>query len=195
MTSDEKRTLALSVGSVAAFLLGFRRLAGAIAIGQSYFAYRNKHYHSAAFSGLLGTAFLVRPSWPDEVGDALKTALGGNKPAALPPPEPAGDWVNYKRTSATQGGDELLAGNWTLFDMSDAQSSEVAAHAKTMKPGEVAALVLAKPNGSPLVFRARVVRESSPTPGRYTGQWITQKPVNGPEFAEFGPNHVLAITY
>jgi hypothetical protein len=188
MDKEEKVQLGLAVGSVAAFVLGFRRLAGAIVLYDGYRAYQQSAKPHAAFSATVGGAFLLFPTWPESVRDAVS----GTKTTTtqLPPPAPIANYASL--TSTKSGGDELFMGNWTLYDVAETQTPEIAARAKTMKPGDTAALVLGQPGAPPLVFKARVIPGG--TPGRYIGQWVTQKPVGGPEFADFAANHVLVVT-
>jgi hypothetical protein len=111
--------------------------------------------------------------------------------AKLPSPEPFADLASLTGRRGTDG-DELYMGDWILYDVSEMQTPKIAAAAKSMEPGQIAALVLGQPNTEPLVFKARVI-PGGPL-GRYTGEWVTQKPGGGPEFAEFAPHHVLAVT-
>ena len=190
MDKEEKIQLGLAVGSVAAFVLGMRRLAGAVILYDGYRAYQHHHKPHAAFSAAVGGAFLLWPEWPDVAGSAVKNAISGNKPAPqqLPAPQPVANFASLTRPSA--GGDELYMGNWTLYDVADTQTPEIAAHAKSLKPGDTAALVLGQPSAPPLVFKVKVIPGGAP--GRYIGQWITQPPTSGPQFADFGPQHFLS---
>lgn len=204
MDKEEKVQLGLGVASVVAFVFGFRRVAGAVLSYDAYRAYKHKHNAHAAFSGIVGGSLLVAPSWPDSVNDFVREKISGSpyapgeSPAeiqqrlnkALPPPAPIANYASL--TGGSKGADELFMGNWTLYDVSDTQTPEIATRAKTMKPGETAALVLGQPSAPPLVFKARVIPGGQG--GRYVGQWVTQKPGGGPEFAEFGPQHVLVVT-
>lgn len=194
MEREEKIQLGLAVGSVAAFVLGMRRLAGAIVLYDGYRAYQHHHKPHAAFSAAVGGAFLLFPTWPDTVGDAVRNAISGNKtatnPPQLPPPAPIANYASI--TGGDKGGDELFMGNWTLYDVRETQTPEIAAAAKSMQPGQIAALVLGQPSAPPLVFKAKVIPGGQG--GRYVAQWVTQKPSGGPEFAEFAPQHVLTVT-
>lgn len=192
MEREEKIQLGLAVSSVVAWIAGLPRLAGAIILYDGYRAYQNKHNAHAAFSGVVGGAFLLAPSWPDTVADAIKgkTSTSTTTTKQLPPPAPIANYASL--TDAKSGGDELFMGNWTLYDVSETQTPEIAVRSKSLKPGDTAALVLGQAGAPPLVFKARVI-PGGPA-GRYTAQWVTQKPVSGPEFAEFGPNHVLVVT-
>lgn len=185
MTPEEKENLAVSASVITAFLLGWRRIAGAVLSFDAYRAYNRGHKVHAAFSGALGGAFLLDPSWPEDIRAAVR---GGGGTAALPAPTPA---ANFQRVSATMPSDEIMMGNWTVFDVTGNQSAEVAAASKNLKPGTTVAILLGQPNAQPLVFKAKIIPGGAA--GRYVAQWVTQKPGGGPQFAEFGPNHVLAI--
>lgn len=189
MTSEEKWQLGLAAGAVTSFLLGFRRLAGAVVLYDGYRAYKQHSNTHAAFSAGIGGAFLLWPAWPDDVSAAIKG--GSASPAKLPAPAPVVNPVSLTGKQNT-GGDELFMGDWTLYDVSDTQTPAIAAAAKSLKPGQTAALVLGQPSAPPLVFKARVIPGGSP--GRYIGQWVTEPPSSGPQFADFAWNHVLAIT-
>lgn len=189
MEREEKIQLGLAAGAVAAFLLGFRRAAGAVVLYDGYRAYKQKNNAHAAFSGVVGTAFLVFPTWPDAAAQlARDTFSAPNRSAAkLPPPAPI---ANYASLTQPSGGDELWMGNWTLFDVADTQSPEIAAKSRSLKPGDTAALVLGQPGAPPMVFKARVI-PGGPA-GRYTAQWLTGPPVSGPQMAEFAAHHYLS---
>lgn len=191
MDKEEKVQLGLAIGSVAAFIMGLRRLAGAIVLYDGYRAYQHHHKPHAMFSAGVGGAFLLFPGWPETVGGAVRGAIGGavvGSNPQLPPPAPIANFASLTRPAA--GGDELYMGNWTLFDVAETQTPAIAAKAKSLKPGDTAALVLGQPGAPPMVFKVKVI-PGGPA-GRYVGQWITQPPRSGPQFADFGPQHYLS---
>jgi hypothetical protein len=99
--------------------------------------------------------------------------------------------TGFVRTSSSSSArDELYDGGWTLYDVSETQSPEMSEAAKSIRTGQMVALLLGHP-APPLAFLVRVIPGGPP--GRYTGQWVTKKPVGGPDFAEFAPYHVFDI--
>lgn len=198
ISSEEKESLAFTIGSLAAFVFGMRRLAGGIAIVSGVRAYQRGHMVQAATTGAIGGAFLLFPEWPENVVSALRGDTNARvlPPANLPAPTPLPDSGNFRRVQIAQ--DELLDGNWTMLDMSDSQTAAIAAAARSLQPGAVASLVLQQPSAPPLVFNAKVIASdkkfSDPqAPIRYSAQWASKPPVGGPQMIEFGPQHVFAI--
>lgn len=191
MEREEKIQLGLAVGSVTAFIFGWRRIAGAVISYDAYRAYKRGHKTHAAFSGVVGGSLLIDPSWPEDVSGAVRNALGsGTAKAApkLPPPAPIANYASL--TSKNAGADELYMGNWTLYDVSETQTPAIAAQSKSLKPGDTAALVLGQAGAPPMVFKVKVI-PGGPA-GRYIGQWITEPPSSGPQFADFAPQHFLS---
>lgn len=187
LTRDQKIDLGSAVAGVAAFVLGFRRLAGGIGVANGVYELTRGRKVAATANLAIGGSFLLFPGWPETVGGAIK----GNGTAStkqLPPPVQL-NMLPFERVSFPSL-DRMLDGDWRMLDVRDIRGANVAAKAQNLKPGEVASLVLQNKSGPFLVFNAKVIGGSSGT--MYAGSWASQPPVGGPQMIDFSQEHVFA---
>jgi hypothetical protein len=184
----DKTDLGIAIGGAAAFILGFRRTAGAIwGIGGIYELSRGVKV-GGTISSALGASLLFFPDWPADLGQKLSGG-GGSKPGQLPAPTPFNlpetRYINYPSL------DRPLDGGWTMLDVRDLQEPWVKTRALDLHVGDVATLVLEYHGGQPAAFNARVIGGSSGT--LYQAQWASTPPQGGPQMAEFGREHVYTV--
>jgi hypothetical protein len=184
----DAKDFGIAAGGALAFLVGWRRLAGVIwGIGGIYeYGKGRKLAGSAAIAG--GTSFLLFPDWPGSLVSAFRGSGSSSAPQL-----PAAQQVQiapYQKVSFPSL-DMTLGGGWTLLDVRDIRTPDVAKRAQALKPGDVASIVLQNKGGPFMVFNARVISGGNGI--LYAGQWATQPPAGGPQMPEWGPEHVYAI--
>lgn len=186
----DKKDFGIAAGGALAFLLGWRRLAGVIwGIGGMYEWSRGQKV-GGAFAMLGGASFTFFPDWPGSLFDALKGSPSlpqSNVTVNLPPPQRV-DIPTYQKVSFPSL-DRDLGGDWHVLDVRDIRDKSTAAAAQSLKPGQIASLVLQNKNGPYMVFLARVIGGGNGL--LYAGQWATQPPAGGPQLIDFGPEHVF----
>jgi hypothetical protein len=189
LTRDEKIDFGVAVASVAAFVLGYRRLAGGLAVANGVYDLTKDRKIAGGANLAVGGSFLLFPSWPESLGDAIKGS-GQTASAAkqLPPPVQL-NVLPFERISFPSL-DRMLDGDWRMLDVRDIRSKDVAAKAQNLKAGDTASLVLQNKSGPFMVFNAKVIGGSAGT--MYAGQWASQPPVGGPQMIDWSPEHVFA---
>lgn len=195
MTRDEKIGVAVSITSVLAFALGYRRFAGGLATANGIYDLHQRRNVAGVTNLAIGGSFLLFPGWPEGLTAAIRGSKNGSGqvttlPAAvLPDPVPF-DKPIFQRISLPSL-DRALLGGWTELDVRDIRDASVAAKANSLQPGDVASLVLSNKGAAPMVFNARVIPGGSG--GLYAAQWASKPPESGPQMAEFAPAHVFAV--
>lgn len=193
MTRDEKIELGVTVGSLAAFLLGWRRLAGGITLANGAYYFPKSPIVGAAKLAI-GSAFLLWPEWPEAAGAALKSD-GKTSTVKLPPlpaqlPAPRELQMPPTRYISLPSFDRPLDGDWMMLDVRDIRDAKTTAKAANLQAGDTASLVLQNKNGPYMVFDARVIGGSSQT--MYNAQWASGPPKGGPQMIDFSKEHVFA---
>lgn len=189
----DKTDLAIAGGGALAFVLGWRRVAGAVwGVGGLYEFDKGKKL-GGGIGLAAGAAFLLFPDWPESVVGALKSGGGSSssKPAPALPPAQTISITPFQRVSYPSL-DRMLDGEWTMLDVRDIRGPDVAKRAQNLKVGDMASLVLQNKNGPFMVFNARVIGGSSST--MYAGQWASQPPAAGPQMPDWSPEHVFAVS-
>lgn len=179
----------IATGGAVAFLLGWRRLAGAVwGIGGLYEYSRGKKLAGgAAIAG--GTSLLIFPDWPTSLVDYARGKAASSDNKALPVPQEL-QVAPYQKVSFPSLDRDLMGG-WRMLDVRDIRDKGVSPIAQSLKPGQIASLVLQNKNGPYMVFNARVLQGGNGI--MYAGQWATQPPSGGPQLIDFGPEHVFAV--
>jgi hypothetical protein len=108
---------------------------------------------------------------------------------ALPPPQEV-NVPPFQRVSFPSLDRDLMGG-WRMLDVRDIRDKSVSSVAQSLKPGQIASLVLQNQNGPYMVFNARVIQGGNGI--MYAGSWASQPPVGGPQLIDFGPEHVFAV--
>lgn len=188
----DKTDLAIAGGGALAFVLGWRRVAGAVwGVGGLYEIDKGKKL-GGGIGLAAGAAFLLFPDWPESVVGALKSGSSSSTGKAVGslPPAKAIEITPFQRVSYPNL-DRRLDGDWTMLDVRDIRSADAAKRAQSLKVGDIASLVLRNKTGPYMVFDARVIGGSSQT--MYAGQWATQPPSSGPQMPDWSAEHVFAV--
>lgn len=111
--------------------------------------------------------------------------------APVPPHPPTGIPSLFQYASAKSKADIDIGGNWTMLDVSTYSQASVAARASPTR-GTIVALILDAGAG-PFVFMAQVLGPSGNVRLPISGAWAIRAPGGGPQFIDFGPDHIYAV--
>jgi hypothetical protein len=182
MPMNGKTEAAYAVGSLVAFLLGWRRVSGAITLFRGVQNLSNKRNAIGGVDVAIGSSFLLFPTWPEAIGDALKSSTVTKQTTTT---------TDIKRVSYTQPRDVLIDGGYTILDVSETQSAALASRAQHLNPGDVVNLALQSHGGDPVAYAVTVISGQGKNE-TYVGKWTSRVPPGAPSFVEFSANHVYS---
>jgi hypothetical protein len=185
----DKTDLAIAGGGALAFVLGWRRLAGVVWGVGGLYEYDKGKKIGGGIGMAAGATFALFPDWPESLVGALRSQGGNSSPKTLPAPKQI-DVPAFQRVSFPSL-DRALDGDWTMLDVRDIRDGGTNARAQSLKPGDMASLVLRNKNGPFTVFNAKVIGGSSST--MYNATWASGPPVGGPQMIDFSPEHIFAV--
>jgi hypothetical protein len=187
MTKDQKINWGLAGGTIIAFLVGWRRVAGALLAGSAVYDYNQRRPKTAAAEGVAGALFLLMPDWPESLAGAFKSSGGSTTTIIDKTSTPAVPIIPVGLKQSSFDAD--LGSGWTMLDVQGMRdpklNPDTDAHV-----GMTASLVLQNKNADPKVFNAKIIGN---TGDDYNGVWAGGAPAGGPQAIDFRGANIFTL--